>query len=295
MGVLVYLTMTLAWTEWNVVLAWVEDLPISIWLQLGLLALLGYAMRFARWHLMITSLGFHVPLGHHLLIYLSAFALAITPAKIGETIRSFYLHGLGVSYPISLSAFVVERLIDVLVVGTLSLGVLFFFTEHAAWLMTVGAGALTAIVLFRSKLLSWLTARWLKGLATVYWTEAVTASTQILCRHNLFKVIPLTFVAWTSQGMGLFLVANTLGHELSLPLAIAIYSLSLLAGAASFIPGGLGATEAAMLLLLMAVGQDVTTATTVALVSRGVPLWLAIGLGALSMLTLTTTDKKRDG
>jgi hypothetical protein len=48
-------------------------------------------------------------------------------------------------------------------------------------------------------------------------------------------------------------------------------------------------------LLLMAVGQDVTTATTAALVSRGVPLWLAIGLGALSMLTLTTTDKQRDG
>jgi len=291
-GLLIYLAMTLAWTEWNVMLDLVQDMPTSVWLQLGLLAFFSYAMRFARWHLMISRLGHHVPLGYHLLIYLSAFALAFTPAKIGETIRSFYLHPLGVSYPTSLSAFVVERLIDLLVVGALSSLVFFLFTEHAAWLITVWVVALTATALFRSKLLTWMTARWLKGVAVGYVTEAVTASSQMLSRHSLFKVVPLTFIAWTSQSMGLFLVASAMGHELSLQLAIAIYSLSLLAGAASFIPGGLGATEATMLLLLMAAGQDLTTATTAALVSRGVPLWLAMGLGTLSMLRLTSIQKE---
>jgi len=65
---------------------------------------------------------------------------------------------------------------------------------------------------------------------------------------------------------------------------IAIYCLSILAGAVSFIPGGLGATEAAIVLLLSAAGVGQSDAITASLVSRSLTLWLAVGVGAFSML-----------
>jgi uncharacterized membrane protein YbhN (UPF0104 family) len=287
LGLLVYLAMASAWTDWATVMATVQDLTPTVWLQVGALALLSYGVRFARWHLLISSLGHRLPLGRHLTIYLSAFALALTPAKVGETVRSFYLYPMGVSYPNSLSAFVVERLIDLLVVCALASLILFFFVEHSAWLMAVGLMSLTVTALSRSHLFTWLSTRWLKGSAAQYLSEATMAARQLLRIRNLVQTAPLTALAWTAQGLGLALVSSALGSDLAWHWSIAIYSLSLLAGAASFIPGGLGATEAAMVLLLMAAGLDLTTATSAALVARGVPLWLAIALGVLSMLKLS--------
>lgn len=77
-----------------------------------------------------------------------------------------------------------------------------------------------------------------------------------------------------------------MGHELSVVGAVGIYALSILAGAASFVPGGLGVTEGAMVLLLVATGMDLSTASTAALMVRGLTLWFAVGLGVVSMLML---------
>lgn len=294
-GLLVYLAMASAWTDWALVFASVQDLTPTVWLQVVALAFLSYGVRFARWHLLISSLGHRLPLGRHLTIYLSAFALALTPAKVGETVRSIYLYPMGVSYTNSLSAFVVERLIDLMVVGALASLVLFFFVEHSAWLMAVWLMSLTVAALFRSHLFTWLSTRWLKGRAAQYLSEASMAATQLLRMRNLVQTAPLTALAWSAQGFGLALVASALGHDLAWHWAIAIYSLSLLAGAASFIPGGLGATEAAMVLLLMAAGFDLTAATSAALIARGVPLWIAISLGALSILRLSTVHPNQLG
>lgn len=280
--------MVWAWTDWGAVWSSVGDLSLGVWVQVVATAVLSLGLRFVRWHLLIASLGHRLPWCAHLTIYLCAFALALTPAKIGETVRSFYLYPFGVSYPKSLSAFVVERLIDLLVVGTLASLVVWIFKQHAVWLITAWGTILMAVALLRSQLLTWLSKRWFKGPTEEHLLKGSQAISQLLRGTCLFKAVPLSAMAWAAQGVGLSVVASALGHDLPVLWAIAIYSLSLLAGAASFIPGGLGATEAAMVLLLMAAGQDLTTATSAALVSRGVPLWLAIGLGTLSMLRLST-------
>jgi len=294
-GLLAYGAMVWAWTDWGAVWASVGDLSLVVWVQVGALAVLSFGLRFVRWHLLIASLGHRLPWGTHLTIYLCAFALALTPAKIGETVRSFYLYPFGVSYPKSLSAFVAERLIDLLVVGALASLVVWIFKQHAVWLITVWGTILIALALFRSQLLTWISKRWFKGPTEKHLATGSQAIAQLLRGPILFKAVPLTAMAWAAQGVGLSVVASALGHDLPVLWAIAIYSLSLLAGAASFIPGGLGATEAAMVLLLMATGQDLTTATAIALVSRGVPLWLAMGLGTLSMLRLSTVHPNQLG
>jgi glycosyltransferase 2 family protein len=294
-GLLTYGAMVWAWADWGAVWASIGDFSLGVWIQVVAGAVLSFGLRFVRWHLLIACLGHHLPWGTHLTIYLCAFALTLTPAKIGETVRSFYLYPFGVSYPCSLSAFVAERLIDLLVVGALASLVVWIFKQHAVWLFTVWGTILITVALFRSQLLTWLSKRWFKGPTEEHLATGSQAIAQLLRGPILFKTVPLTAMAWATQGVGLSVVASALGHDLPVLWAIAIYSLSLLAGAASFIPGGLGATEAAMVLLLMAAGQDLTTATSAALVSRGVPLWLAMGLGTLSMLRLSTVHPHQLG
>jgi uncharacterized protein (TIRG00374 family) len=90
-------------------------------------------------------------------------------------------------------------------------------------------------------------------------------------------------MTWMAQGVSLYLIVHALGYELTATTVIAIYCLSILAGAASFIPGGLGATEAAIVLLLSAAGVGQIDAITASLISRSLTLWLAVGIGVLAM------------
>ena len=61
-----------------------------------------------------------------------------------------------------------------------------------------------------------------------------------------------------------------------------IYAVSLLAGAASFIPGGIGSTEIVMGLLLAASGADNSIAITAPLISRLSTLWFAVAVGFIA-------------
>ena len=103
--------------DWDAFGTAVAALPGMLWVQVVLLSLLSYLLRFVRWHRFIIALGHSVPVLRNLEIYLAAFALTLTPGKAGETVRSVYLYPYGVSYPQSIGAFVSERLLDLVAVG----------------------------------------------------------------------------------------------------------------------------------------------------------------------------------
>ena len=98
--------------------------------------------------------------------------------------------------------------------------------------------------------------------------------------------IILGSVAWILQGMAFIYLLEHFSVEVSLWVAIGIYAASLLAGAISFIPGGVGTTEAAMAFLLIAVGADKQTALIIPVIARIASLWFAVILGTASVLTL---------
>ena len=75
----------------------------GIALILGL-SLLNYCLRFVRWQLYLSRLGYDLPHGLSLRYYLAGFAFTTTPGKAGEAVRSLYLKRHGISYSQSLSA-----------------------------------------------------------------------------------------------------------------------------------------------------------------------------------------------
>ena len=61
--------------------------------------------------------------------------------------------------------------------------------------------------------------------------------------------------------------------------ATGIYSVAIIVGALSFLPGGLGSTEAVMVALLAAHGYTMPDAMLLTLVYRFLTLWFAIAIG----------------
>lgn len=269
--------------DWEAFGAAVSALPGLLWVQVVVLSLLSYFLRFARWHHFIVALGHKVLILHNLEIYLAAFALTLTPGKAGETIRTVYLHPYGVSYPHSIGAFVSERLLDLVAVGALASMAVSMFPEQRLWMFAAIACIVIVTLLLRSRLLS-LIGRRAAGSSVVGHAANLVATVRFLLSGRRVAVAaPLSLMAWMAQGVSLYLIVDALGYELTASTVVAIYCLSILAGAASFIPGGLGATEAAIALLLSAAGVGQTDAITASLISRSLTLWLAVGIGVVAM------------
>jgi uncharacterized protein (TIRG00374 family) len=103
----------------------------------------------------------------------------------------------------------------------------------------------------------------------------------------------LGLAAWTVQSLGCaYLLARL---EVAVPslVAFAVYPLSLLLGAASMLPGGIGTTEAAIVLLLNSFGAPLDRAALGAVGMRVSTLWFAIALGFAAIATLEIASAKR--
>jgi len=269
---------------------------INTWLTVLSLSLVNYLARFWRWQWYMKELsGVKLPWRRHLLIYFSGFALTTTPGKAGEIIRSLYLkpHGIGITH--SVIGLFVERLIDLVAIVLLAAYALASLQYPA---LRYSALAVAGIVLIMLPLLHVNTLwRWIENKAVVLppplhraavkICQMVASSATILRNRHLYGGLLIGLFSWFAEGLGFYILLQSLDVNLSGPMAIGVYSTGMLAGAVSFMPGGLGGAEAAMGLLLVALGVGKSTAVVATVVCRLSTLWFAVLLGLLSCLWLT--------
>jgi uncharacterized protein (TIRG00374 family) len=289
LGILVYMGIALAVDARRLI----EAITQLQWFGCGgivLLSLCNYALRFERWRLFVKALGHQLPLGRHLLYYLSGFAFTVSPGKAGEAVRSIYLRGHGVSYAESLAAFFCERLLDLLAVVLLaSLVVL----QYQAYRPLVG-GVLLLVVVMLFVVSRPALPQWLKRLSSQRSGRLAGILSNIanLAQHSMHLLRPqlllvgiaVGILAWAAEGLGFYLICAGMHIDVSVTLAIGIYSVAVLAGSAAFfLPGGIGGMEIVMTtLIVQASGVSVATAVIATLLCRLATLWLAVLIGIVA-------------
>ncbi len=260
---------------------------------LAALSLASYALRYARWQWLLRRAGHATPWGRGFLAYLSGFAFTATPGKVGELVRIRYLLRDGVPPATVLGAFVFERALDLvalLLLAALGIRDAALFGVLAG---LVGAGLLAIAWLgLRPGLLgppvAWLRRRGLRGAARLLRTlqRGLHASIRWVTPADLAVALPLGLAAWTLSAGAFVWLMSELGVALAAPVAWALYPTAMLAGAASMIPGGVGATEAAIVALLVAEGVSPGLGIVAAIAIRLAGLWFAIGCGLLAIALL---------
>jgi uncharacterized protein (TIRG00374 family) len=264
-------------------------LGIAGWFTLLGFSMASYLLRFLRWQYYLKLAGWRLPPSLHLAYYLAGFSLTTTPGKAGETIRSVLLRPHGVPYPTSLACFFAERLLDVVVVALFAALLVVGFHGDHGFILAVFAVAISVIPILHSQLLPTLLTRLRTRTRSSRLVPVLNASIQLLhgardllAPRPLYAGLLLGILAWSMQGLAFYFLMQGIGFELSLPLAVGIYSFGLLAGALSMIPGGIGTTEVATGLLLAAAGADPQIAVAAPLISRLSTLWFAVALGLLA-------------
>lgn len=268
--------------------ATLERLPWTLWPSLIGLSVLHYGCRFMRWRGFLASLGVQVPVVRSVTIYMAGFVPGFAVGKAGELVRGVYLQPHGLRYTASAAAVLADRLLDLVSVGMLACLALGMLTEKRAWAWSAMAFCLVTLLVVRARWVGILLARWADGSWALHAQGGLTNLRRLLSGRQLVWALGWSLLAWCAQGLCLWVSLRAAGATVDGLESVGVFSVGILAGAASFIPGGFGASEAAMVWLLAKQGIDTSVALAVALVARGVPQWLGLAGAALAMLRLGT-------
>jgi uncharacterized protein (TIRG00374 family) len=252
--------------------------------------LFNYSLRFVKWHYYLGQIGASaVSWRESARLFVAGFPLAVTPGKVGEALKGVWIHQrTGVGTARAIPVVVAERVSDGLAVLALSaLGVLAYPRYGPAFAIVLGLLiGLVAASQIRPLMLWWL--RLIERLPGVrryaHQLAAFYEGTYALFRPRATALaVGLGTVAWLGEGVAMYLVLRGLGIAggwQTLGLSVFVLSFSTVVGAASALPGGLGAAEASiagMLSLLMGLPGDTAAAAT--LLIRIATLWFGVALG----------------
>lgn len=260
------------------------------------LSAVNYALRFFRWQFYIRLLGHRLGPWRHFLVYLSGFALTVSPAKGGEAVRSLYMRDYGVAYSESIGALFVERLLDFLAMVLLAGLIISGASQFDARLLLVALICVLLVlgVLGRSFLPNWMGARGARQVGRA--AGALTGLANLLrSSHRLLQPdavlvgLVLALAAWGAEGVGFYLILQGLQVDVSLASAVGIYAIAALGGAAAFfMPGGIGGMEVVMTSTLVVGGAPLSVSVIATLLCRLATLWFAVLIGIIATVILET-------
>ena len=274
--------------DFDEVISHIKIFPIKYFTAAIALTTFNYLLRFLRWEYYLRTLHIKVPTTESVLIFIAGLGMALTPWKIGEVLKGYFLqrrHQISVS--IIAPVVFMERVTDV--VAIISLGLI-----GIRWLPPFIQIFLFASAMFLAT--SWYVAtrhgdsiakipvirRWNHKFAIIQKTT-----------HNLNKpktvaiASTISFFAWGSEGTALWIILVGLDSSINLNSSITIYCVSTLLGAITTLPGGLIGTEGTMVALLEQLGINAAVAVTSTLLVRSATLWFALVRGAIAILFLS--------
>lgn len=268
----------------------------GVWAVLGW-TVFNYALRWLKWDYYLRRLGMGagVSYGDSALLFTSGMVMAVTPGKVGEVFKSYLLKRVN-GTPISASAPIVlaERLTDGLgMLLLMAVGLnLYPPARPLFWAMLV-LGVLGVAALQHRPLALWLLDRAerlpLLGRFGPHARRFYESSFALFSWRLLLVSTVLSIVSWGGECVAFYYVLTGFGFAPGLELlliATFVFAASTLFGLVSFLPGGLGTSEAssAALLVALVAGMTAPIATAATIIIRFCTLWFGVSLGVLALL-----------
>lgn len=282
---LVYAAM-IFWSDGPQVVRALRDFPPGTFMVMLMLGAGCYLVRALRWGALMRVAGHPMGVKDALYAHLAGQTMSISPGRVGEVLKPWLsreLAGLPMSRGIALVF--AERVADLIAVCILSMGGLTVLGGGSLWLV-LGLGAIVAGTLVASS-------GWFHRLAL----GVMERQERVRQHHGAAKAISETIrasldwrvlawsvsasvLAWGLEGIGFALCLKALGFPaLTTASAVSVYAVSTIVGAFTFLPGGIGLTEASMAGILVAAGMGASGASAATLITRVSTLWWAVLVG----------------
>jgi len=225
-------------------------------------------------------------------IFFSGLSMSASPAKMGEVLKSFLLKEIK-NEPISKTGSIIfaERLTDLLSLTFLAIvGGLYFHYDSILIYITAPFFVILIIVISNRSVVEYiimLSAKVVFIKKHIAKIQNLYESTYILLKPKaLFFMLGVSIFSWSFECFGFYLILTNFGQSISILWSTFVFAFSIIAGAVSMLPGGLGVTEGSLSLILIKGGIPSETAIATTIIIRVVTLWFAVVLGLVVLFFL---------
>jgi len=254
-----------------------------------------------RWHLMIRGLGKTLGFKSTFLVYLCGNAFAISPGRLGEVLRSFYLKRLhGIPASETAPTIIVERFFDVLAILIIALtcGLIIGTQQEIIFIGFAVIGIFLGLIYKKNYLKKILVKTQKLPFAKKISLTLLDSLDimYILLKPRIFvKLFTLSVISWAVGSFVVYFSLLAFGINLDIFTSSFIHVVSTIVGSATFLPGGIGATEGGLLGLFHLQGISYNDAIGPMLLIRLIILWSITIFGLIiNVIVESTVLKKKD-
>ena len=245
---------------------------------------------FIKWHFLLKNCEIDIPLTRSITVFLSGLAFDITPGKLGALMKSQILKtSFNIPRTKTVPIIVAEKVYDLIgailasIIGIIILGMDFY-------LIIIAILALAVIFFFmfyrpaseiffkritKTKFFSKYIDNMSEFHAIIQKSTNVKAATVCI-------LLGVTYWFIISTAAYYILMAFDV-NVLDYLTVLAIYTTSILLGAISFVPAGIGVTEGSIAGLFTLNGIDISTALILSVMIRILTLWFSVCVGFISL------------
>ncbi len=243
-----------------------------------------------KWHFLLKNCEIDISLTKNITVFLSGLAFEITPGKLGALMKSQILKtSFDIPRTKTIPIVLVEKVYDLIgailasiigiiilgmdtyliIIAILVLSVIFFFVYYRP------ASELFFKRITKTKFFSKYVENISEFDKTIQKSTNVKVATVCILLAVTYWLIVSAAVYFTLIGFDI----NILDYLK----VLSIYATSILLGAISFVPGGIGITEGALVGLFTLEGIDVSTALILSVIIRIFVLWYSVSIGFISL------------
>jgi len=285
---LLYLAFTI-YADYKQVAAALSSFNWFLFPLLLILTFTNYFSRFVKWDYYLRLINVKIKRIDSFSIFMSGLIMSVTPGKMGELLKSYLVKQLS-GAPISKTAPVIfaERITDFISLVIIGLIGAYVYDYGRIVVLAVGVFFLLVIAVISSRGIALSIIKWLERIKYlqkhIILIHNLYESSYILLRPAaLLNMTILSFVSWSFECFGYYIILRNFGVEVSFLWASFSYCFAIIIGAVTMLPGGLGVTEGSLTFLLLEKNcpKDIAVAST--FIIRIVTLWFAVLIGVISV------------
>ena len=252
----------------------IPSIRLPFLLAAVIFALFPVAIKAYRWHILLKSQQINYSFKNAFIAYLSSvFAGTITPGKLGELIKVFYIRkAADISFGKAFSSVIIDRILDLFFLLLFSLiGILYFYTyrEHIAISVILISSCMLIMIFLLHKNLRNLIVNLLLKLTIKRYktemkiqTEEFLEGLEIVNRIQFLSPIFWTLIAYLMYFFNCFLISKSLNMPVSFIYLSFCMSITVTLVLLPVSIAGIGVRDASLIFLLWQVGISKEIALT---------------------------------
>ncbi len=262
-----------------------EFLPVIFLLSTSAMIIKGF-----RQHILFKKIGINLSSKNNMLLYFSGLSMIITPGSSGEVIKSYFLkikegHSISKTFPITF----LERFHDLLATVTI-IGFFLFFQNFREVTILIGIIGFFLIISYLAirvrKLFKSITTLLLKVPKMHRFIDDISESYEVFYSLTTKKIMIkswlLSVLAWAVDMFTIYVIFIAFNMKFNIIFTTIITYSSVLFGAVSFLPAGIGITEISLVGFLSRSGIELSLVSSLIIIIRLVGTWYPTVLGFIT-------------